>query len=315
MKAQTQTKTNSRMGMTLVEVLVVIAIIGILIGLLLPAVQRVRQAAARIQDANNLKQLGLAAMMHEQDKGYLPLNNTRYFSKTLNAEVIESWQIQILPYIEQGNYASAYDKESWWFGPGNENLARNGLKIFQNPLYSQTFPGQCDYALSAGSVIPTNYDPTSFGPFNTYYQTSGFPHGVNGAGGRDMRTVYNAASRPMGVVRLADITDGTSNTILIAGSRFAPLTGTMANTGGNPYPQALPYTITNPMYGLVTMAPGYVGNRKVNDDPTDPKVKYGACFGNMLFCDGSVRYIAEGTDSTVLQGLSTRNGGEVVSVP
>ena len=314
MKAQTRTK-NSRMGVTLVELLVVIAIIGILIALLLPAVQAVRRAAARMQDANNLKQLGLAMHMHEQDKGYLAVNNIRHFSTMLNAEVIESWQVQLLPYIEQGNYANAYDRNSWWFAGSNATLARNGIKVFQNPLEQQTFPGQCDYAMCAGNVVPTNYDGTSFGPFNTYYQTSGFPNGVNGAGARDMRTVYSANSRPMGTVRLADITDGTSNSILIAGSRFAPLTGTMPNTGGNPYPQALPYTITNPMYGLVTFAPGYVGSRKANDSPTDPKVKYGAAYGNMLFCDGSVRYIAEGTDGTVLSGLSTRNGGEVVSLP
>lgn len=235
MKAQTQT-IGFRKGMTLVELLVVIAIIGVLMALILPAVQAVRKAAARIQDANNLKQLGLAAIMHEQDRGYLPFNNNRYFSKTLNAEVIESWQIQLLPYLEQGNYANAYDKESWWFAGGNATLARNGIKVFQNPLEQQTFPGQCDYALVAGNVVPTDYDPTSWVPFNSYYRNSGFPNGVNGAGARDMRTVYNANSRPMGTVRLAEITDGTSNTILIAGSRFAPLTGTMPNTGGNPYP-------------------------------------------------------------------------------
>jgi len=308
-------KTETRKGYTLVEVLVVIAIIGVLIALLLPAVQAVRRAAARIQDANNLKQLGLAAVMHEQDKGYLPVSNIRHFSTTLNAGVVESWQVQLLPYLEQGNYANAYDRESWWFGPANTTLASNGLKVFQDPGSTQSFPGQCDYALCAGTVLPTDYDPTSFGPFNYYYLYSGFPNGTNGAGTGDRRPDFTGGNRPTPTVRMADISDGTSNTVLIAHSRIAPLTGNMNNTGGNPYPQALPYTITNPMYGLVTLAPGYVDNRKGSDSVTDPKVKYGATWGNMLFCDGSVRYVAEGTDPAVLSGIATRNGGEVVSPP
>lgn len=301
------TRTTVRKGFTLIEVLVVIFIIGILLALLLPAVQSARQAMRRIQCANNMKQIGLAMHMHENSRGYLPANNIRHFSKKLNAGVIESWQLQLLPYLDQGNLDGAYDKEDWWFSDSNVALITGGLSVFKDPCQPESFPGQCDFALVAGDNVPVDRDPTSFGPFCSYYLDSGFPQGSNGVGVSDQRPNAIGSSRPSPVTTMAAIRNGTSNTVVMAISRVAPLTGSLENTGGNPYPKALPYTVLNPMYGLVTFAPGYVGNRKADDVITDPKVKYGACFGNMLFGDGSVRYIAEGTDQQVLADMALRS--------
>src|SRR5690349_3752924 len=113
---------------TLVELLVVIAIIGILIALLLPAIQAAREAASRSQCLNNLKQLGVAFLNYESAKKQFPMSIKR--ADPVTKRGLNNWAPAVLPYIEEGNLVATYDlKEDWWRDkadgtPGNRTLAQ-----------------------------------------------------------------------------------------------------------------------------------------------------------------------------------------------
>ena len=296
---------NARTAFTLIELLVVIAIIAILIGLLLPAVQKVRQAAARIKDANNLKQIGLALHnYHDVNDGFPAIRFT--FSAHLGGSVVESPFLQLLSEMEQGNVLSLYNRQQWWFYDPNYTLsATTALKVFQNPLREQKFPGQCDYSLIGNSLPPQQRDPYNWPTgVNPLYQDCGFtaPNGFGAVGQKR---------------RILSITDGTSNTLAAGTNRVASTTEKWFS--GSTVPGSVPYgalvaTVTNPSFSLVSTAPGYF-----KDSPRDmfedgSQVWQGCRSGNFLLADGSVRSVSETIAPATLAALTTIQGGEVASL-
>jgi prepilin-type N-terminal cleavage/methylation domain-containing protein/prepilin-type processing-associated H-X9-DG protein len=205
-----------RNGFTLIELLVVIAIIAILIGLLLPAVQKVREAAARAQCSNNMKQLGLACHNFESTFKRLPPGQVTYFGSTPPA-----WSTIILPYVEQANLFALWDftKDINISAVTTTNdTARlqqvpfylcpsDGSSAVQNDPAGSGLPcGQINYVGCIGTTADQrSTDNTHTGMFNFTVQVGA---AVN-------------TWRIMGGVRITDVTDGTSNTAMVSETKRA----------------------------------------------------------------------------------------------
>jgi prepilin-type N-terminal cleavage/methylation domain-containing protein/prepilin-type processing-associated H-X9-DG protein len=326
----------NRRGFTLIELLVVIAIIAILIGLLLPAVQKVREAAARLQCSNNLKQVSLAAFSYEGVYGRFPSGinvpvgtgsgvysgtvfptNALYYKNggpiydpPIPGQYISLFEA-LLPYIEQ------------------DNLQKQ-LNLTQNQY------GNCNGPTSTGAQIikillcPSD---TIQNPVSTY-TTRGVTYyfGMNSYGGNGgTRSWYiDTSSTTDGMfyinsaVKITDVTDGTSNTLFF-GERYHkdPVYTNIATLGGWAWANysagqdylfstRVPINYTLPLGTVTGSAGGY---------PEDSRV---AAFGsghtggaNFAMADGSVRFLTltSNGDLAVLQALSTRAGNEAVSAP
>jgi prepilin-type N-terminal cleavage/methylation domain-containing protein/prepilin-type processing-associated H-X9-DG protein len=329
-----------RHGFTLIELLVVIAIIGVLIGLLLPAVQQVREAAARTQCTNNLKQIGLALhSYHDTYKafppGYVDRNTDPNSTPDNDLGPGWGWASFLLPYLEQGN---VYRRINFTQGVGvgsNAAISQLALAIYQCPSdpYQQAFPV---------------YDSTFTNPIATvahgnYVGCNGWVECFSGAGGNPQPGPGGDGLPgnfgPAGVglfyrnsrLRVANVTDGLSNTIVV-GERsgdHSPSTWTGAVAGGRcpawraaqpPSPYAPP---PGPAYDnadyaeALVLAHGNGTHVPSADFPIfDPDVFYSMHTGqgaNFLFGDGSVHFLTSGINPSTFQALCTIAGGEVVT--
>ncbi|HKB04679.1 MAG TPA: DUF1559 domain-containing protein [Gemmataceae bacterium] len=315
------TQANRRSGFTLIELLVVIAIIAILIGLLLPAVQKVREAANRTKCQNNLKQLGLALHNYNDTYGNLPGNIRPLATGTVRVR----WATFLLPYYEQDNIYKIYNQSVNWSEPANVAAVSLRLKVLECP--STPRPDRKD-------AVPE----TSTSTWNGYVATGDY----SGIYGIDPVLVQQgiAESGAPGIlskvetVRLTDITDGLSNTIHLTESAGKPdlyqggkLIGTpptaFVQGGGWCRPASdVPYLIGLNQNGTAAGTQGInaTNGLRVTSYP-DPRFGtdgtgqiYGFHSGgvNALLGDGSVRFIKQTIQIRTLAALITRNGGEVV---
>jgi prepilin-type N-terminal cleavage/methylation domain-containing protein/prepilin-type processing-associated H-X9-DG protein len=263
---------HNRGGFTLIELLVVIAIIAVLIGLLLPAVQKVRDAASRSSCQNNLKQIGLACHMYnDSNRSYPPGWLTSQPSGAVAPSPGWSWSLLILPYIEQGNLYSSINPDVTT--PGAPPAANATL---QTRVSTYRCPGD-----SSNVAINTSFQ--SYGMSNYVINRE-----VAGPGRLDGSTLPNALS-----VQGLNSMDGTSNTILVGERDFtrncAAVWGVRSSTSSASF-EGRPGSGLNPLNPANPPSSGSGSSQRLAFNSMHSGG--GGC--NFLFGDGSVHFITNG---------------------
>jgi prepilin-type N-terminal cleavage/methylation domain-containing protein len=319
-------RTIPRRAFTLIELLVVISIIGILIGMILPAVLDAREAANRVRCTNNLKQLGVAAHSFNVMYDHLP-PGIGYYPTPTNGVFGTSW-FHLLPYLEQRNLYDdalglldlpAPDGPTMVRYPGNNSVYSRTVAVFLCPSDSSVGPG--------GKVM-----------------INGVPFGATSYGSNSMLTAARATQQgrapgPQGKTCLSEITDGLSNTILYAEKYARCSNTTMApafRDGGSawayctspafpwlPPPMNQPLKGFQPGFAIAALpnfgAPNAIGSgskfqvqpRPDNCDPTRASTPHAGGI-QVGLVDGSVRTLTRGMSSDTWWHAVTPSGGEIL---
>jgi prepilin-type N-terminal cleavage/methylation domain-containing protein/prepilin-type processing-associated H-X9-DG protein len=317
-------RPSRRDGFTLIEVLVVIAILGVLVGMLLPAVQKTREAAARIQCANNLRQTALALHSYHDARKKLPMGVMFPASTDRQAESVYvynywSWMAQLMPFVEQENLYKQADAHarrnfgnpsrfSWWpwgdfwttpqFATAQPNPALGvRLDVYSCPSDSRAL--QATYLVGDGLLVA----------FTSY-------QGVSGAGnGRTDGLLFFRSA-----VRFMDITDGASNTLAIGErppSADLQYGWWFAGSGWDGYGSGDVVLGARETFAASFLGcpADRVGLQPGNVNDTCDQLHFWSLHpggANFALADGSVRFLPYSTNN-ILSALCTRSGGEVVT--
>jgi prepilin-type N-terminal cleavage/methylation domain-containing protein len=250
-----QRRYQSRAAFTLIELLVVIAIIAVLIGLLVPAVQKAREAAARTKCANNLHQLGLAFHGYHDVSGWFPPS----FAKPSNW----GWGVWILPFVEQDNVYRTLD-------PLNTNISLSATTTLPLPVY----------------LCPSDPTPNINNFFGGYAKSN--------------YAVSEQVSDGGSQIRIRDVTDGTSNTIMVGERDMLNQVG--AIWAGRHQPTGVVSVLGRPTWPINTKYAG--GTTCCAADTTCTRYAWSSLHtgggANFVFCDASVHYLNQSiaTDPT-----------------
>ena len=311
-------------GFTLVELLVVIAIIGILIGMLLPAVQAVREAARRISCANNMRQMSLAMLNFESanqrfpsgmsaDQSYLT-DNSITFASTLTTPGV-GWSCIILPFVEQQNQFDAVSTLS--------NRLRDTAAAFNSGQGSNVLPSFICPSCPMADINPTrtggNGKSNYVGIWGTVVDS-----GSNGSDYDDIAadaTVYDASNYDGMLfldsqITFGDIGDGASNTFLVGERDGAQIAGTTRTRRAAIWIGADQSNFLNfclaPCSGLNDFTINSIAdNNRSILLPISSQHSGGAQFGR---ADGSVEFVSETIAADVYEAMGTRNGRETLSI-
>ncbi len=308
-----KTMKKSLRGFTLIELLVVIAIIGILMGLVIPAVQSARNAASRTQCANNLKQMGLAIQNFHDTRRFIPPSRP--------ADGYLSWHVFIMPYMELDN---VYDAFAWRlpYNQQDEKILKTSVPVFVCP--SRRFPGEIstfeerdgfpvgvcgDYAGNAGSAIGSTGYNDNFG-FKT--ETNGvFNSGLR----KDNRIDANGRLKNYrGRYTFSSINDGLSNTLCVGEKA---LNGRRLNEPGG-YGDGCMYNGDEPGNTMRVGGPLFGIARTKFPEPPQTWTVFGGFHTtvcNFLICDGSVTSLPNDIDLQVYGYLCDRKDGKATTIP
>jgi prepilin-type N-terminal cleavage/methylation domain-containing protein len=303
-----------RSGFTLIELLVVIAIIAVLIGLLLPAVQKVREAANRMSCSNNLKQIGLAVHNYESTNKVIPPARLDQFGGV-------TWAVLILPYLEQDHFYKQWDVNHWYYDqPGGETLRQTHVKTYFCP--SRRSPPQISIAGDEPEIPFAGSLPNYPGARGDYAASSGStddviinPNGaiVTGTPPITPSEYAKSPSNPPAVfakfrsrTNFASILDGLSNTFFI-GEKHVRLVGS-----GQAESDSSIYNGDRTNVNLRFAGPSYPLARSPQESFRQQFGSYHPGVCQFVMGDGSVRALPVSVSGAILALLAQRADGQAI---
>jgi prepilin-type N-terminal cleavage/methylation domain-containing protein/prepilin-type processing-associated H-X9-DG protein len=317
--------TRVRPGFTLIELLVVIAIIAILIGLLLPAVQKVREAAARAKCQNNLKQLALALHNYHDANGHFPAAMEQYPNPAdTSAPFQHSWTARVLPYIEQENLYRQYRFDVDWDNAANAGVGR-AIRVTVPTFLCPSAPqdgrhanrGVLDYAATTERTWPSGGNPFVSATMRPFVQ-QGDPNWI-GALGRDTLSNNNTVRNPVKRT-IVGITDGSSNTMVLAECAGRNRRFIMGREDSSQTWTAGPWANPGSRINVGGFDPSWrpgqplpaVGPCAVNCINDKEIYAFHTGGANIALADGSVKFLKASTRLDVVLQLLTRDRGDIL---